>query len=249
MDYTVVRSDPSLPIQYCTDAMQNIIDQCITGGNYWGGRWSLNGFSYSIYNSIYDQNPNNPLMPQDAGGPAMVAGNPPTVGGNPSGGGPNNGSPGGGAPAPVPPPVAPGSPTSGTPNNNPNNDNNKCSTPVFGPPNADLYEGLQYPIPITPSPVKPAPAAQTVYMNGQICVLPAGSVDPACHPDPNAGGTSGGNSGGGTSGTGGTGSYPGCDASVNVTGFTCGGNCRGYVACPAWCVANCADCFKAGSVC
>lgn len=69
MNYIVHRDDASQSLQYCNDGLQNIIDQCISGGNYWGGEWSLNGFKYSISNSIFDQTPNNPLAPGDAGGP------------------------------------------------------------------------------------------------------------------------------------------------------------------------------------
>ena len=69
MNYIVHRDDGNQALQNCNDAFQNIIDQCISGGNYWGGEWSLNGFKYSITNSIYDQTPNNPLAPGDEGGP------------------------------------------------------------------------------------------------------------------------------------------------------------------------------------
>ncbi|KAL5427176.1 hypothetical protein PMIN04_001451 [Paraphaeosphaeria minitans] len=69
INYIVHRDDGTQALQNCNDAFQNIIDQCISGGNYWGGEWSLNGFKYSISNSIYDQTPNNPLAPGDAGGP------------------------------------------------------------------------------------------------------------------------------------------------------------------------------------
>jgi hypothetical protein len=33
----------------------------------------LNGFKYTITNSIYDQTPNNPLAPGDAGGPSATS--------------------------------------------------------------------------------------------------------------------------------------------------------------------------------
>jgi hypothetical protein len=69
MNYIVHRDDGTQTLQNCNEALQNIIDQCITGGNYWGGEWSLNGFKYTITNSIYDQTPNNPLAPGDGGGP------------------------------------------------------------------------------------------------------------------------------------------------------------------------------------
>src|SRR4051812_37493247 len=60
MIWTIQRIDKELPLRYCKDAMQNIMDQCITGGNYWGGSWSLNGETYTIYNSIYPANPEFP---------------------------------------------------------------------------------------------------------------------------------------------------------------------------------------------
>ena len=69
MNYIVHRDDAAQPLQYCSDAFNNILEQCITGGSYWGGVWSLNGFTYTITNSIYEQTPNNPLAPGDAGGP------------------------------------------------------------------------------------------------------------------------------------------------------------------------------------
>jgi hypothetical protein len=69
MHYTVHRDDEKQDLKYCKEAFQNIIDQCITGSNYWGGEWSSEGFKYTISNSIYDQTPNNPLPPGDDGGP------------------------------------------------------------------------------------------------------------------------------------------------------------------------------------
>ena len=87
MNYIVHRDDGSQSPQYCNDGLQNIIDQCISGGNYWGGEWSLNGFKYSISNSIYDQTPNNPLAPGDAGGPPPSSPSPspsPTTAASPS---------------------------------------------------------------------------------------------------------------------------------------------------------------------
>jgi hypothetical protein len=46
--------------------MNNIISQCISGDSYWGGIWSLGGATFTISNSAF---PNNPLLPQDPGGP------------------------------------------------------------------------------------------------------------------------------------------------------------------------------------
>ena len=89
------------------------------------------------------------------------------------------------------------------------------------------------------------PPAQTVTANGQVCVLPYGSVDPYCTPisEPVPSSTPPPSSTSPPAPT----NYPGCDVSAN--GFSCDNNCRGYVACPAWCVANCAYCFNANNVC
>jgi hypothetical protein len=73
MNYLVHRDDGTQPLQICNEGFHNIIDLCITGGNYWGGEWSLNGFKYTITNAIYDQTPNNPLAPGDAGGPPAIS--------------------------------------------------------------------------------------------------------------------------------------------------------------------------------
>lgn len=51
--------------QHCSEALKNIIDECIVSGNYFGGSWSTWNESYSIYNQQY---PENPLLPQDQGG-------------------------------------------------------------------------------------------------------------------------------------------------------------------------------------
>ncbi|KAL8662636.1 MAG: hypothetical protein Q9168_008231, partial [Polycauliona sp. 1 TL-2023] len=69
--YNATRDDPSEDLQSCQDGFKNIIDQCISNGNYWGGTWSLNGFTYAIYNSIY---PANGLAPSDEGGPTSTGG-------------------------------------------------------------------------------------------------------------------------------------------------------------------------------
>lgn len=90
------------------------------------------------------------------------------------------------------------------------------------------------------STTKTTPPAQTVTANGQVCVLPYGSVDPYCTPisEPSPSQTPAPPA---------PTNYPGCD--VPADGFSCGNNCRGYVACPAWCVANCAYCFNKYNVC
>ncbi|KAL8800617.1 MAG: hypothetical protein Q9200_007195 [Gallowayella weberi] len=71
MIYNVTRDDPSQDLQSCQDGFQNVIDQCISGGNYWGGKWSLNGFTYSIYNKAY---PLNGLGPNDKEGSSSSGG-------------------------------------------------------------------------------------------------------------------------------------------------------------------------------
>lgn len=71
MIYNITRNDPGQNILGCKEGFQNIIDQCISGGNYWGGIWTLNGFTYSIYNKAY---PANGLGPNDRGGPSSNGG-------------------------------------------------------------------------------------------------------------------------------------------------------------------------------
>ena len=72
----------------CEDAFQDIIQQCITGGNYWGGDWSLNGDIYAIY----DQGWPDHILPADlissyntaqatSSGTVSSAGGAPTPGG------------------------------------------------------------------------------------------------------------------------------------------------------------------------
>jgi hypothetical protein len=51
--FNITRTDANQPLQYCEAAFDDIITQCIEGGNYWGGTWSLNGETYSIYDSEY----------------------------------------------------------------------------------------------------------------------------------------------------------------------------------------------------
>lgn len=49
--YNLTRSDPNQPLQYCMDALDNIITQCIENDNYWGGDWKLGGEIYAIYDN------------------------------------------------------------------------------------------------------------------------------------------------------------------------------------------------------
>lgn len=70
MIWTIRRTNKEQPLRYCKDAMQNIMEQCITGDNYWGGNWTLNGETYTIYNSMY---PSNPDFPADKPSISMVS--------------------------------------------------------------------------------------------------------------------------------------------------------------------------------
>jgi hypothetical protein len=64
MLFNVTREDAAKPIEKCNEAFSNIIEQCIQNGNYWGGLWSLNGFTYAIANIVFPENgmqgPENP---------------------------------------------------------------------------------------------------------------------------------------------------------------------------------------------
>ncbi|EEY16773.1 predicted protein [Verticillium alfalfae VaMs.102] len=69
--YTVKREDNTKPLQHCMAAFNNILDQCVSNGNYWGGTWSHEGETYSISNSV---SPENGLAPTDEGGPDVDSG-------------------------------------------------------------------------------------------------------------------------------------------------------------------------------
>jgi hypothetical protein len=56
MLFNVTREDATKPIEYCKDAFSNIIEQCIQNDNYWGGVWSLNGFTYRIADIVFPKN-------------------------------------------------------------------------------------------------------------------------------------------------------------------------------------------------
>ena len=64
MIFNVTRSDTTaLPADNnCKVGFQNIIDQCITGDDYWGGDYEYDSFTYAIYNSVY---PKDGLPPWD----------------------------------------------------------------------------------------------------------------------------------------------------------------------------------------
>ncbi|KAF4545348.1 hypothetical protein BFW01_g9984 [Lasiodiplodia theobromae] len=64
--YSIERTDNTVPLKYCEEAFNNIIDECILDGNTWGGVFSFDGEVYNISNTVY---PDNPLLPTDQGGP------------------------------------------------------------------------------------------------------------------------------------------------------------------------------------
>ncbi|KAL8689457.1 MAG: hypothetical protein Q9218_004873, partial [Villophora microphyllina] len=47
----------------CISGFKDIISQCISSGDYWGGKYIYNAFTYAIYNSVY---PSNGLPSYDA---------------------------------------------------------------------------------------------------------------------------------------------------------------------------------------
>ncbi|KAF2451006.1 hypothetical protein P171DRAFT_439546 [Karstenula rhodostoma CBS 690.94] len=53
--YNATRTDNSQPLQYCFDALDNIITQCIENDNYWGGDWKLGNEIYAIYDSTWPE--------------------------------------------------------------------------------------------------------------------------------------------------------------------------------------------------
>lgn len=53
--YNVTRIDSSQPLQYCFDAFDNIITQCIENDNYWGGDWKLGNEIYAVYDSAWPE--------------------------------------------------------------------------------------------------------------------------------------------------------------------------------------------------
>lgn len=46
--YNVTRSDPNQSLQHCQAGFNNIIQQCIINGKYWGGTWTLDGETYTL---------------------------------------------------------------------------------------------------------------------------------------------------------------------------------------------------------
>jgi hypothetical protein len=76
MDFNVTRDDANQPLQNCGDAFNDIIDKCIANGNFWGGKWELNGFHYAISNGNYPGNslegPPFPTQPSSVSGMTVV---------------------------------------------------------------------------------------------------------------------------------------------------------------------------------
>jgi hypothetical protein len=145
-------------------------------------------------------------------------------------------------PVPVFPPMTPAPvPSGGDTPNNPNDPSNPTittttsssteSTCALATVAADFpwQWGTDGPIIPGASPTPPC-AAQTVTVNCAVCVLPCGSNDPACTPIPGC-------------------SAPTSTPAPDTSGYTCSGQCRGYVPDPNWCAANCAYCFNANNVC
>ncbi|KAK6416407.1 hypothetical protein LTR95_017455, partial [Oleoguttula sp. CCFEE 5521] len=51
--FKITRNDASQPLQHCEDAFNDILDQCVDGGDFWGGVWSLDGESYDVTDNAY----------------------------------------------------------------------------------------------------------------------------------------------------------------------------------------------------
>lgn len=56
MLFNITREDATKPLENCKEAFTNIIEQCVQNDNYWGGTWSLNGFTYTIADIIFPKN-------------------------------------------------------------------------------------------------------------------------------------------------------------------------------------------------
>jgi hypothetical protein len=68
--YNVTRFDSSQPLQYCFDAFENIITQCIEKDNYWGGDWKLGNEIYAIYDSSWPEHVLQAELESSASSPA-----------------------------------------------------------------------------------------------------------------------------------------------------------------------------------
>ncbi|KAI9773684.1 MAG: hypothetical protein M1840_006958 [Geoglossum simile] len=53
MLYNATRIIIDKPLPNCTEAFTDIVAQCITGGNYWGGIWASTEATYTISNTMY----------------------------------------------------------------------------------------------------------------------------------------------------------------------------------------------------
>ncbi|KAB2572995.1 hypothetical protein DBV05_g8376 [Lasiodiplodia theobromae] len=54
--YSIERTDNTVPLKYCEEAFNNIIDECILDGNTWGGVFSFDGEVYNISNTYHHGN-------------------------------------------------------------------------------------------------------------------------------------------------------------------------------------------------
>lgn len=55
--WNISRSDNSTSVSDCNAGFTNIINQCITSGDFWGGTWSLNEATFTITNPDSSTNP------------------------------------------------------------------------------------------------------------------------------------------------------------------------------------------------
>jgi hypothetical protein len=69
--YNVTRFDSSQPLQYCFDAFDNIITQCIENDNYWGGDWKVGNEIYAIYDSSWPEHVLQAELESSASSPAQ----------------------------------------------------------------------------------------------------------------------------------------------------------------------------------
>lgn len=60
IDIALTRPSADRPLQFCTEAMNSIINVCILGSADYGGIWNLQGEVYNVTNMNF---PNNPLIP------------------------------------------------------------------------------------------------------------------------------------------------------------------------------------------
>ena len=71
MVYNITRGSANSVLEDCQVGFQEIIDQCIAGGNFWGGTFNFNDKIYTITNQNF---PSNGLQAGDDGGPPLPGG-------------------------------------------------------------------------------------------------------------------------------------------------------------------------------